>query len=146
MANYVETLLIDEGESAFNTRTFLQSDGAAGELTDKSIISGTELTPALVSGQFMSIWEIWYSLTNFSVKLSWMVNGSAVPFWTLTPSTDSRMKLHRFGGLIDYSGTTSDRKLVMSTKGFTAATSYGSFVLRMRKHANTVTAPVVVGN
>lgn len=134
MANYVETLLIGEGPSAFTTRTFLQSDGVTGELVNVPVVAASELTPPLGAGQYMSIWEIWYQLTNFSVMLSWKTLSGIDRVWVLSPSTDSRHKFHRFGGLVDASGLYAQGQLLMTTTGFTTSSSQGSFVLRMHKH------------
>lgn len=134
MANYVETMMIGEGPSTFTTHTFLQSDGVTGELTNTPIVAASELNPPFGAGQYMSIWEIWYQLTNFTVMLSWKTLTGTDRIWVMAPSTDSRQKFHRFGGLVDSSGLYAQGQLLMTTTGFTTNASQGSFVLCMHKH------------
>ena len=145
MANYVENLLINDGPSAFNVHTFIQSDGSSGELVNTPIIAASELTPPLGAGMFMSIWEIWYTVTNFTILLGWKTLSGIDRTWVLSPGVDSRMKFHRFGGLMDMSGMYAQGQLVMTTTGFTTTSSYGSFVLRMRKHDGGGSNPKNVG-
>ena len=140
MANYVENLLINEGPSAFTVHTFIQSDGVTGELTNVPVVAASELNPPLGAGMYMSIWEIWYSVTNFTLQFSWKTLTGQDRFWLLSPGVDSRMKFHRFGGLIDTSGMYAQGQLLMTTTGFTTPASYGSFVLRMRKRSEEHTS------
>jgi len=145
MANYVETVLINEGLSAFNTHTFLRNDGVTGELVNQPLIYASELTPPLGAGQYMSIWEVWYSVTNFTIQFSWATLTNSDPFMVLAPGVDSRMKFHRFGGLVDSSGLYAQGGLLMSTTGFNSTASYGHIILRCRKHENTAPAYKIVG-
>lgn len=134
MANYVENLIINEGTSAFTVRTFIQSDGVTGELTNSPVVAASELNPALGRGQYMSIYELWYSLTNFSVVFSWKTLTGVHRAWVLSPGTDGYQTFQCCGGLVDSSGLYAEGQLLMSTTGFTTSSSCGSFVLRMRKH------------
>jgi len=134
VANYVETLLINEGPSAFNTHTFLRSDGVTGELVNQPLVSASELTPPMGTTACMSIWEIWYQISGFTLQFSWKTLTGVDPVWIITPGVDSRSKFHRFGGLIDTSGMYAQGQLLMNTQGFNATTCQASFVLRMRKH------------
>ena len=134
MANYVETLLINEGPSGLNIKTFLRSDGVSGERVNAPLVTAAELTPPLAAKQCLSLWEIWYQITGFTVQFSWKTLTNPRPAWILCPGVDSRSKFHRFGGLIDTSGMYAQGQLLMSTTGFTSAACQASFVIRLRKH------------
>jgi hypothetical protein len=144
MANYVKTTLIQEGPSAFTVHAFIKSDGVTGELVNVPIVAASELT-GLSPSMFLSMWELWYTVTNFTVQFSWKTLTTPVPAWCAAPGVDSRQKFHRFGGLIDPSGMYGQAQLLMTTQGFTLPSSYGAFVLRGRKHDGTPSAYKVVG-
>ena len=145
MANYVENVIINESDSTLTVHTTMQSDGTTGDLVNVPIVWASELTPPLDAGQYLSIYEVWYQLTNFTVLLSWAGLTYPDPCWSLTPSTDSFSDFRSFGGLIDDSGAYAQGGLIMTTSGFTSTTSYGTFVFRMRKHANTTPSYKNVG-
>jgi hypothetical protein len=136
MANYVDNIIINESESTLTVRTFIRSDNS-GELINTPVVAASELNPPLGPGQYMSIYEMWYQLTNFTVQFSWATLTVPEPFWCAVPSTDSKQDFKAFGGLIDSSGMYARGVLLMTTTGFAGPASYGSFVFRMRKHANT---------
>ena len=133
MANYVNSLLIEEGPSAFVIKVDLLAD-TTGELSNTVIVAGSSLTPALLTGQTMSIYAVWWQLSNFTIKFAWKNSSTTVPCWALAPGSSSHVDFAPFGGILDTSGSTSEQKLVISTNGFLTAASYGTFIMRMRKH------------
>ena len=123
MANYVNSLLIEEGPSAFVIQVNLLAD-TTGELS----------STVIVAGQTMSIREVWWQLSNFTIKFAWKNSSTTVPCWALASGSASHIDFASFGGILDTSGSTSEQKLVISTNNFLTSASYGTFIIRMRKH------------
>ena len=145
MANYIENYIVNESESTLTVHSFIRSDGVTGELVNVPIVVASELNPPLGLGQYMSIYEVWYQLTNFTLALSWATLTGSTPFWCLVPSTDSQQDFKAVGGMIDSSGMYAQGALLMSTTGFTTSSAYGSFIFRMRKHSGNTPAYRNVG-
>ena len=100
MANYVDNIIINESESTITVRTFIRSDNS-GELINTPVVAASELNPPLGPGQYMSIYEMWHQLTNFTIQFSWATLTVPEPFWCASPNTDSKQDFKAFGGLID---------------------------------------------
>lgn len=145
MAHTIYTRLTNETDSTWMTHTFIRSDGATGELTDQSIISVAELTPVLPAGMYLSIYELWYTVSNFTIQLGWKTSGATYPTLALANGVDSYMDFKPLGGVIDMSGATSSGKLVMATTGFTTTASFAHLIIRGRKHSGNTPNYATVG-
>jgi hypothetical protein len=145
MAHTITNRLRNESDATWTIHVFLRSDGVTGELTDQRLLSSTELTPSLPAGAVLSVQEIWYSLTNFTVQVGWKTSGATLGAITLTSGSDNHMDFTRFAGVMDMSAGTSSGQLVISTVGFTTTAAFGHIIIRGHKHPGNALAFPTVG-
>ena len=124
---------------------FLQSDGASGELTDYTIINpAVDLVPPMGVGMKLMVSYLWHSLAGFDIRLEFDSSGAATdyPVWVMPAgTTQSKVDLYSFGGVLDSSGIDATGKLMITTSGFTTTADQGSFVVQVIKHPHKYVAP-----
>lgn len=128
MANTVDIQTLVDGPRNLVLKIYLESDGAAGELSAQTIVDVSTYSGAPSE---VKIKRIQSDLTGFSASLLWdaTTNEEIV---NLSEGEGER-DYCKFGGLINNAGAGKTGDILLTTEGFAAAGDRGSIVLEMAK-------------
>ncbi len=128
MANTVNIRTLADGSKVLELQIYLESDGAAGELSDTILVDASTFTPAFTNESVLCVSA---DLEGFSAVLEWDAT-TDVPFVAL-PQGESYHEFRHFGGLVNNAGSGKTGDILITTSGFTAAGDRGSITLSIKK-------------
>jgi hypothetical protein len=137
MANTVQKTYIQKGASKITLHLYLESDGAAGDLTSYVVIDPvTEL--GMAPGRDLTFERIFFELQGFSCRFGFDGGASGEwPAWLLSAGATSPHDFTSFGDIPDRSGgadgLNATGKLLLTTNGFTSTSCRGSLVLQLKR-------------
>ena len=132
MANTVQITPILKGSRKLVYHVYLKSDGAEGELVNKTLLDPQDLGLRKIPN--FTLERVTFAFAGFDANIGFE-SGLVDPtfIWVLPEGSDSSIDFDKFGGLKDRSSTLDGRgKLLINTVGFTSSTDQGSLILELR--------------
>jgi len=128
MANIVDIQTLVDGPRNLVVKVYLESDGAAGELSNQVIVDASALNPV---PETLHLTGISYDLNGFNAKLMWDATTNDE---LLNISGNQDYCFRGFGGIKNPKSTGSTGDVLISTNGFSATSDKGFILMEFTKH------------
>ncbi len=135
MTHKVKIDKILDGPRNYQIHVYIESDGGSADLVDYTLIDPhVDLDPTKDALPCLTLERIQFSMSGVSAKLEWDYLTSDNGAWVLPKDTNSDMNFQQFcAGIRDRSESDGSGKLQISTVGLSAAGSFASMIINVRK-------------